>query len=51
MEEGEGEVHMNENDEGNVEGEVTFGFPIVDPTTNVQMKNIPHLCYPISMVW
>jgi hypothetical protein len=34
MVEGE-EVHLNANDEGNVEGEVSFGFPIVDPTSNV----------------
>jgi hypothetical protein len=35
MAEGEGEIHLNANDEGNVEGEVQFSFPIMDPTTNV----------------
>jgi len=46
MAEGEGEIHLNANDEGNVEGEVAFGFPIVDPTVNVQMKNIPPFVLP-----
>jgi hypothetical protein len=32
---------MGTNDESNVELEVTFGFPIVYPTMNVEKNNIP----------
>jgi hypothetical protein len=40
MVEGEGEIHTNDGGEVHGTEEVTFGFPIVDPNTNVQMKNI-----------
>jgi hypothetical protein len=46
MEKGEEEVHLNENDEGNTEGEVTFVFHIVDLTKNIQMKNISPFVWP-----
>jgi hypothetical protein len=35
--------HENEDAE---EGEVTFGFPILDTTTEVKMKNIPPSIFP-----
>lgn len=38
--EGEGEIHTNDGGEVHRTEEVTFRFPIVDPETNVQMKNI-----------
>jgi hypothetical protein len=34
-----GEMHRRRNQEEDEE-EVTFIFPIVDPTANIQMKNI-----------
>jgi hypothetical protein len=47
MAEGEGEIHSNDGSEVHRIEEVTFGFPIVDHDTNVQMKNtnlsvLPH---------
>jgi hypothetical protein len=40
MVEGEGEIHTNDGVQVHRTEEITFGFPIVDPDTNVQMKNI-----------
>ena len=44
MSQGVGENYGNVND--NVEQEVTFGFPVLDSTRDVVMKNIPPFSLP-----
>jgi hypothetical protein len=44
--------HENEDATSNAEeGEVTFGFPIVDTTTEFKMKNIPPQLFQTCIEW